>query len=222
MNKGTIFVALLLLISCPLAAQNLQKVTDSGYVTTNPIHIRNASGLMIAIDSSAGFPITAHAIKASPADNRTIRFDCSSNVATGGWEFYNNSTSRSLMYVKQGGNVGIGTTNPQAKLAVNGDVAARLFKTTVTGWPDFVFAKDYSLPSLQKVEAYIQSHHHLPEIPSAKEVEANGLDLGANQAKLLQKIEELTLYLIEQDKRLRAQATIIEQQEQRLKKLEKI
>lgn len=71
-----------------------------------------------------------------------------------------------------------------------------------TSWADFVFNKDYELMPLSEVEAYVNKYKHLPEIPSAAEVEENGIDLGETDAKLLQKIEELTLYVIEQQKRI--------------------
>jgi hypothetical protein len=109
------------------------------------------------------------------------------------------------MRIQGNGNVGIGTNAPNAKLAVNGDVAAKKIKVTQTGWPDYVFQTGYQLPSLVELEKYIQLHHHLPEVVSADEVEKNGLDLGNNQAALLQKIEELTLYAIEQNKQLMEQ-----------------
>lgn len=114
--------------------------------------------------------------------------------------FYNNGDWR--LIVNDQGNVGIGTQNPQAKLAVNGDIFSKKVKVTQTGWADYVFEDSYSLPSLNQVEAFIRQHKHLPNVPSAKEVAANGLDLGDNQAILLKKIEELTLYVIEQNKRI--------------------
>lgn len=70
-------------------------------------------------------------------------------------------------------------------------------------WPDFVFQKGYCLPELQDLEAYIKANQHLPEIPSAKKVESEGIELGEMNRLLLQKVEELTLYVIEQDKRIR-------------------
>ncbi|MGF6849534.1 hypothetical protein QFZ51_004769 [Chitinophaga sp. W3I9] len=102
-----------------------------------------------------------------------------------------------LLYVRGDGNVGIGTNIPQAKLAVKGDIFAQKVKVTQSGWADFVFHPDYELPSLQEVECFIKANKHLPEIPSEKEVEKDGLDVGEMNKKLLQKIEELTLYIID-------------------------
>lgn len=98
------------------------------------------------------------------------------------------------------GNVGIGTTTTGIyKLAVNGKVIAKEIKVKDgTPWPDYVFHKDYTLMSLASLEAFIQKNDHLPNIPSAQEVKENdGIELGAMNAKLLEKIEELTLYVIE-------------------------
>ena len=98
------------------------------------------------------------------------------------------------------GNVGIGTTTPDQKLAVNGSIRSKEVLVEASGWPDFVFAKDYDLPTLTEVENHIHQKGHLQNIPSAKEVEENGMQLGEMNAKLLQKIEELTLYTIAQEK----------------------
>ncbi|WP_260130149.1 hypothetical protein [Elizabethkingia anophelis] len=111
------------------------------------------------------------------------------------------------------GNVGIGTTNPQNKLDVNGTVHAKEVKVDMVGWADFVFDKEYKLPTLDEVEQHIHEKGHLPNIPNTKEVTENGISLGESQKLLLQKIEELTLYSIEQNK-------LIKDQQERLKKLE--
>lgn len=100
------------------------------------------------------------------------------------------------------GRVGIGTRNPQSLLAVNGKITAKEIQVTLVGWADFVFLKNYRLRSLYEVEEFINENGHLPEIPSAKEVEENGINLGEMDAKLLQKIEELTLYVIELKKEI--------------------
>ncbi len=101
------------------------------------------------------------------------------------------------------GKVGIKTTNPgNYDLAVNGNIRAKEIKVENANWPDFVFAKSYGLPTLKETEAHIKANGHLPGIPSAAEVKDNGVDLGDMNAKLLQKIEELTLYILEQDKRI--------------------
>lgn len=96
--------------------------------------------------------------------------------------------------------IGIGTTNPQAKLDVNGTIRAKEVKIEATGWSDFVFAKEYKLPSLESIEQHINDKQHLPDMPSEKQVMEEGVNVVEMQAKLLQKIEELTLYVIQLDK----------------------
>ncbi len=108
------------------------------------------------------------------------------------------------MRILPGGNVGIGTASPTEKLSVNGNIRARKITVTLTGWPDYVFQPGYRLPALGDIEAFIQQNGHLPDMPPAEKVEKEGLDLGEMNKKLLQKIEELTLYLIEMDKKNKA------------------
>jgi hypothetical protein len=104
-------------------------------------------------------------------------------------------------------NIGIGTNNTQGyKLAVNGTAIFTKIKVKpVANWPDYVFKKAYTLPSLPELERYINEHRHLPGIASEKEVQATGIDVSEHEAALLKKVEELTLYLIEQNRRLDAQ-----------------
>jgi hypothetical protein len=102
----------------------------------------------------------------------------------------------------QNGNVGIGTTNPTSKLTVAGNIASREVKVTVDAGADFVFEKDYDLPSLDSVDKFIKENKHLPEIASATEMQKDGINLSEMNIKLLQKIEELTLYSIEQNKKI--------------------
>lgn len=121
---------------------------------------------------------------------------------------------KNLFVIQHEGKIGIGVKNPQSKLDVagsikatgayiNGIVHTNEVKVEATTWSDFVFDKDYKLPALDEVENHINEHKHLPDIPSEAEVKENGVSLGEMQAKLLQKIEELTLYVIQQDKTIK-------------------
>jgi len=115
------------------------------------------------------------------------------------------------LFLADNGNIGIGKNDPQAKLDVNGDakinglLCAKEIRVSLSGtpcWPDYVFSKNYKLPTLSEVEQFITQNHYLPNVPPAAEVEANGVNLGEMNALLLHKIEELTLYIIQIGKRL--------------------
>jgi len=139
------------------------------------------------------------------------------NFDGGAFFWWNGATDKLLIGTKVSGvntnvlvvdratsSVGIGTQNPgNYRLAVNGPVRAKEI-VVETGWADFVFDTDYDLPSLEQVEAHINQHGRLPDIPSAEEVSEHGVKVGEMESKLLQKVEELTLHLIEMDKRLKA------------------
>lgn len=105
------------------------------------------------------------------------------------------------MVVGADGKVGIGTEAFGAeRLAVNGNIRAKEIKVEARDWPDYVFQKDYKISSLADLDRYIKANNHLPGIPTAQEVKQNGIELGEMNKLLLQKIEELTLHLIEKDK----------------------
>lgn len=124
------------------------------------------------------------------------------------------------MHIANTGNVGIGTEDPQEKLDVRGTISAAEVKVQVLTGADYVFNPDYDLKPLSEVEAFVKENKHLPEIPSEKQMQENGLSMNEFQIKLLQKIEELTLYTISQEKRLNEQQSIIEKQNKRIEQLE--
>ncbi len=96
------------------------------------------------------------------------------------------------------GKVGIGTNNiGDYKLAVEGKIGARDLVVTTSSWADYVFDEEYHLPSLDAVEEYIKTNNHLPDIPSGKEVQETGISMSDMMTRHMQKIEELTLYLID-------------------------
>jgi len=127
------------------------------------------------------------------------------------------------MTLKNNGNVGIGTTNPSEKLTVKGKILCGevevVMESTIPA--DYVFQKyytgtsalkaDYVMPSLEEVEAFTKANHHLPEVPSAATIKEEGLQLKEMTTLLLQKVEELTLYTIEQEKRIKSlEAKLVE------------
>jgi hypothetical protein len=146
----------------------------------------------------------------------------SSYHSNSGHEFYHEALSSiDSRFVFLGGNVGIGTSNPQHKLAVNGTIKAKEVIVETTGWSDYVFADDYRLAPLAEVEAHIKTNKHLPGIPSAAQVAENGVNLGDVQAALLAKVEELTLHLIAQEKNLAAQQNQLSTQQQAMQNLQR-
>ncbi|MDQ7949368.1 MAG: hypothetical protein REI78_15390 [Pedobacter sp.] len=136
---------------------------------------------------------------------------------TNDWDLYVGnirSSESAIIAIKalQNGNISIGTISPSEKLSVNGKIRAKEIKVETTNWPDYVFDDAYSNKSLPELEQFIKNNKHLPEVPLAKEVEQNGIELGEMNKILLKKIEELTLLLIEHHKK-------IEQQDELIKKI---
>ncbi|MBO3697853.1 hypothetical protein [Roseivirga sp. E12] len=115
------------------------------------------------------------------------------------------------------------TIDRHGKTVINGNLESKKVKVTATpgSVPDYVFANDYKLRTLTELENYINTNRHLPNIPSAKEVEKNGQDVGGMQLKLLEKVEELVLYTIEQQKQLERQQKEIEALKEQVKSLKK-
>ena len=149
--------------------------------------------------------------------NRTLDFGMISDSYGQNPSFFIAPKGVEAFRVTETGNVGIGTDNPDSRLAVNGQVHSQEVLVDMDGWSDFVFANNYHLQPLEKVEEFINENKHLPEIPSEAEVLENGIKLGEMDAKLLQKIEELTLHMIEMNKRVK----LLEEENKKLKESQK-
>ncbi|WP_276090967.1 hypothetical protein [Pedobacter sp. JY14-1] len=149
--------------------------------------------------------------------NNRLTLNCEGDFTGGtsiGTNVYFSEVPSGTSYI-QFGNVGIGTTNTQGyKLAVAGNMIAESVKVKLKGaWPDYVFTKDYKLPTLAETETHIKEKGYLPGIPSAAEVTENGVELGEMNKKLLQKIEELTLHLISKEKEINELKKSVRRQE---------
>ncbi|MNG86656.1 hypothetical protein D3C87_511220 [compost metagenome] len=129
------------------------------------------------------------------------------------------------LHILADGNIGIGTTAPVARLTVNGNILAKeiKIKTDITV-PDYVFDPSYQLPTLSSIEEYVRTYRHLPEIPSAAEIQKTGVDLTQMNLALLKKVEELTLHLISKEKEIEKlkenQKNSLQKISERLEKLE--
>jgi hypothetical protein len=199
----------------------------------------NSNGNVGIGTSNPGFPLEVLGkIRASTLPGASGQFEAS-NATNGNIYFQTNTSSgNGIVYLNNvggtntivlqtngssyfnGGNVLIGKTtqiNTTYKLDVNGSVRANKIIVNTTG-ADFVFEPSYKLMPLKDLSLYLQRNHHLPDIKSANEMEKNGINLGENQTILLQKTEELTLYIIEQNKKLSQQQSTIELLQAQLEK----
>ena len=160
-----------------------------GNLSNRVLDLRSVNDkLMLTVNTSSHFPY----LEMYSSDGATLI----NKINTNGVSYFN------------GGNVGIGTTATGThKLAVDGTIGAREIVVETGEWSDFVFSKDYELKDLEEVEGFIEENNHLPDIPSEKEVLENGIQVGEMNAKLLQKIEELTLYMIDVNKRMNSLET---------------
>ncbi|MGJ1439055.1 hypothetical protein ACR79U_24245 [Sphingobacterium siyangense] len=161
----------------------------------------------IHYELAGGWDLSQIQIRAGGSDlKNTIRLQTDWNGSgvdgTGGVYFGLKSTDTHVML--SNGNVGIGTLKPTERLSVNGKIRAHEIKVETTNWPDYVFTDEYQLPTLKETAEFIENNKHLPGVPKAAQVEQDGLSLGEMNRILLQKIEELTLHMIDKDRRIEA------------------
>ncbi|MCB4797215.1 tail fiber protein [Neotamlana laminarinivorans] len=177
---------------------------DSGnlYLGSGASNNGNRSELRVyGFDNSESFYGSIH----SNYNDYKRTFDISSNAMVNQIKIDASANNSGNIILTPGDNgyVGIGTISPDSPLTVKGLIHAQEVKVTATAGADFVFDNDYHLRSLKNLELFIKEYKHLPEIPSAKEMQINGMLVAEISTKLLQKIEELTLYTIEQEKRIK-------------------
>lgn len=186
-----------------------QKVqTQLEYFTFKKIDGTSYGGVVLTTGDGTIFG-SSNALSLFTHSNRELNF----YTGTGNVIFFPN-IDNSNTALRGSGNVGIGTTNPLAKLSVNGKIRATEVKVLAEiSVPDYVFNPTYELMTLKETKKYIAEYSHLPEIPSADEIGENGIDLGDMNMRLLKKIEELTLHQI-------ALMEKLEQQQMRIDELE--
>ncbi|MDO5974521.1 tail fiber protein [Flavivirga jejuensis] len=231
MKKQFFITCFCLSITYYLNAQNTFPASGNvGIGTTNPtskldvIGDINANGGIVS-ESNYGLTISPNANDAiikrgtpgnlmvcSGGGNSSIFLNYAYGSGNSGVKIYDGGTinygqikissTGDLSLFSKSGNVGIGTTTPDSKLTVAGKIHAQEIKVAVNAGADFVFEDNYKLPNLKDTEAFIKKNKHLPEIASEKDMQENGLLIAEMNIKLLQKIEELTLYTIDQEKRI--------------------
>ncbi len=199
--------------------------TELGDINTDDqIYIGNSGGTKMTItgEGNVGIgtnnPGTALTVASCSADVLELHGNCNgqsnlkftSDNYNGSWwiatklastnasdaMYFGNEDNGTHMMIDGGGNVGIGTLDPKYELSVNGTIQAKEIRVE-TGWSDFVFEDNFRLRPLAEVEQYIKENKHLPDVTPASEIQAEGLQVAKGMTQMMQKIEELTLYVIE-------------------------
>ncbi|MCE7057195.1 tail fiber protein [Algoriphagus sp. AGSA1] len=161
--------------------------------THGPVRVHSEDGNQAGTLTATGDPTTQNGLQLDAVrGSGYIMFSTNSGSGT-----------REKMRIQNNGNVGIGTTNPTHKLSVNGTIKTKEVNVTATGWPDYVFDDAYPLKPLEEVQRFYRANGHLENIPTEQEVMENGVNLSEMTVKLLEKVEELTVYLVGQNERIK-------------------
>jgi hypothetical protein len=215
-------------------------IQGSGNVRVNNYFGVNANGhpdsgrVIISHNSSTASP-TLKLLESSTSDY--ARLELSNQASARIWHVagYNdattlandrlnfwNSTGGNVMSLRGDGRVGIGTLNTATgfKLSVAGKIICEELKVQLIGaWPDYVFRNDYPLRSLEELESFIQKNQHLPGVLPASEIDGNGVQIGDMQKRSMEKIEELTLYILQQNNKIKSQESRISLLEEKIDEL---
>jgi hypothetical protein len=186
-----------------------------GIATANPREKLHIQGSGTSIRMNPDYNGTSYIYSYNNTAYTPLVFQTASfQVVTG------TTTLTERLRVTETGNVGIGIASPAEKLSVNGNVQAKKVIVTQSGWADYVFDSAYSLQSLAEVENYVKANKRLPGMPAETEIAQHGLDVGEMMKRQQEKIEELTLYLIDMRKQNEALMKKNMEYEKRLQKLE--
>jgi len=209
LNSGNVGIG----TTSPAYLLDANGVIHSSVTAGSNLIISKNTGASVSFDNGAG--VQTSLIEAGASDNHL--------------EFWTNTATNSglveRMRITNTGSLCIGTTDPKTyMLAVNGSAIATSMTVKLnTNWPDYVFKREYQLPSLKEVKTYIDQNHHLRDMPSEQEVLKDGINLGEMNKLLTKKVEELTLYLIlqkeEADNQIAAQQKALEIQQKQINQL---
>ncbi|WP_233194489.1 hypothetical protein [Aquimarina sp. I32.4] len=218
--KKIIFILVLLGLSFGVEAQDLISGGKNSWIFHTPDDDRTT--LYIAPKTNGNWDWGKQTVflndgKVNFSNTISVNGDISGNniISQGknSWIFHTPDDDRTTLYIapRTNGNwdwgkqtvfLNDGKVNFSNNISVRGKIETKEIIVTTSPTADFVFESDYQLPSLSFIEKHIKNKKHLPEIASAKEMEKNGVNIGEFQIQLLQKIEELTLYIIQQEKRI--------------------